>query len=161
MGVNWFSLRSFNEFHNDQHCHVTSKSLKKIDIQCAGSRFCFLSLHNFFHQRERKKKVVKLVLIESILVLSMYIGGMFGIISESRNSFRDFFSWSFLPVLAWKTTEKNMGNFPRSLKNETKHWDNVNFPSRHAPILWKHTCFVTQHGAYRVSHSKVDKVNWP
>ena len=55
MGVNWFSLRSFDEFHNDQHCHVTSKSLKKIDIQCAGSRFCFLSLHNFFHQREKKK----------------------------------------------------------------------------------------------------------
>jgi len=33
-----------------------------------------------------------------------------------------FFPRSFLPVLAWNTTEKNIENFPGSPKYDAKHW---------------------------------------
>ena len=49
--------------------------------------------------------------------------GMFSIQSPSPEIFfRDFFPWSFLPVLAWKTTKKNMEHFPGSPKYDAKHW---------------------------------------
>ena len=34
-----------------------------------------------------------------------------------------FSSQSFLLLLAWQTTEKNLENFPGSLKYDAKHWD--------------------------------------
>lgn len=39
-----------------------------------------------------------------------------------RGSFSWFFPRSFLPVLAWNTTEKNIENFPGSQKYDAKHW---------------------------------------
>ena len=35
-------------------------------------------------------------------------------------------SHTFLPVLAWKSKEKTLENFPRSQKYEAKHWVIIN-----------------------------------
>ena len=49
---------------------------------------------------------------------------MFSIKSPGPKIFSVIFSRSFLPVLAWETTEKHMENFPGFPKYDAKHWAN-------------------------------------
>ena len=44
-----------------------------------------------------------------------------------KNFSRDFFPWSFLPVLAWKTLKQNVENFPGSPKYDARHLANDSF----------------------------------
>ena len=58
--------------------------------------------------------------------MQLFISGMFRIkFTGSIIISAIFFSWSFLPVLAWKTTEKTMENFSGSPKYDAKHWTHV------------------------------------
>ena len=51
--------------------------------------------------------------------------GMFGIKFPGPGIFSEIFPQSFLSVLAWKTTEKTIENFPGSPKYDAKHWANM------------------------------------